>query len=83
MDESGKSENQDYFVTDLSDVELKHQAIKGGAVSLIAKGLALIIQFISVVVLARLLSPDDFGIYTMATVFTSIFFVFQEVFFVY
>ncbi len=79
MNEPGQSENQDYFVTNLSDIELKHQAIKGGAVSLIAKGLALIIQFISVVVLARLLSPDDFGIYTMATVFTSIFFVFQDV----
>jgi PST family polysaccharide transporter len=79
MNEPGQSENQDYFVTNLSDVELKHQAIKGGAVSLIARGLALIIQFFSVVVLARLLSPDDFGIYTMATVFTSIFFVFQDV----
>jgi len=79
MNETEKYENQDYFATSLSDVELKHQAIKGGAVSLIARGLGLIIQFISVVVLARLLSPDDFGIYTMATVFTSMFFVFQDV----
>jgi len=45
---------------------------KGGAVALAGQAAQLVIQFIGSVVLARLLSPDDFGIFAMLTVFLGI-----------
>jgi O-antigen/teichoic acid export membrane protein len=45
---------------------------KGGAVALVGQAAQLIIQFVGTIVLARLLSPDDFGIFAMLTVFLGI-----------
>lgn len=69
----------EYFSTQYTNSEIKKEAIRGSVISIITKGLALSLQFISVIVLARLLSPDDFGLYAMASVFISIFFAFQDV----
>lgn len=45
---------------------------KGGAVALVGQALQLVIQFVGTVVLARLLSPEDFGIFAMLVVFLGI-----------
>lgn len=45
---------------------------RGGAVTVIGQGIKLCVQLISVVVLARLLSPEDFGIVAMAAVFVAL-----------
>ncbi|WP_078117964.1 lipopolysaccharide biosynthesis protein [Thiosocius teredinicola] len=59
-----------------SDERLKTDTLskgaKGGAVALVGQGAQLVIQFVGTVVLARLLSPDDFGIFAMLTVFLGI-----------
>src|SRR5690606_36313262 len=48
------------------------QGARGGAVALAGQVAQLVIQFVGAVVLARLLSPEDFGIFAMLTVFLGI-----------
>jgi len=50
--------------------ELRRLAVRGAAATFSASGLGLLIQTVSTVVLARLLSPSDFGVVTMATTFS-------------
>lgn len=50
--------------------ELRRLAIRGAAVTVLASALALAAQVISTVILARLLTPADFGVVTMATTFS-------------
>jgi PST family polysaccharide transporter len=50
--------------------ELRRLAVRGAAATFSASGLGLAIQIVSTVVLARLLTPADFGIVTMVTTFS-------------
>lgn len=50
--------------------ELRRLAVRGAAASVSASGLSLAAQVISTVILARLLTPADFGVVTMATTFS-------------
>ncbi|MGD0445073.1 MAG: lipopolysaccharide biosynthesis protein [Edaphobacter sp.] len=50
--------------------ELRRLAIRGAAATVSASGLALAAQVISTVILARLLTPADFGVVTMVTTFS-------------
>lgn len=50
--------------------ELRRLAVRGAAATFSASGLGLVIQAVATVVLARLLSPADFGVVTMATTFS-------------
>jgi PST family polysaccharide transporter len=47
--------------------ELRRLAVRGAAATVSASGLALAAQVISTVILARLLTPADFGVVTMVT----------------
>lgn len=49
---------------------LRRLAVRGAAASVSASGLALAVQAIGTVILARLLMPADFGVVTMATIFS-------------
>jgi PST family polysaccharide transporter len=53
--------------------ELIRIAVRGGAATILASGLALTVQVISTVILARLLVPADFGVLSMATTFSLFF----------
>lgn len=50
--------------------ELRRLAVKGAAATVTASVLALGAQFVSTVILARLLTPADFGVVTMVTTFS-------------
>jgi PST family polysaccharide transporter len=50
--------------------ELRRLAVRGGAATISASGLGLAAQVISTVILARLLTPADFGVVTMVTTFS-------------
>lgn len=52
------------------DHELRRRAVQGAAATVSASGLALAAQVISTIMLARLLTPADFGVVTMATTFS-------------
>ncbi len=47
--------------------EIRRLAVRGAAVTVSASGLALAAQVVSTIILARLLTPADFGVVTMAT----------------
>jgi PST family polysaccharide transporter len=49
---------------------LRRLAVRGAGITVFAQGLAFAVQMIATVVLARLLSPSDFGVVTMVTTFS-------------
>ncbi len=51
-------------------VELRQRAVQGAGVTLLSGGVGLAIQVIATVVLARLLTPRDFGLVAMVTTFS-------------
>lgn len=79
MNKLPDSKDKESFSKPYSDYDIKREALKSGAISIMAKIGGVVLHFISVVILARLLSPDDFGLYAMASVFISLFFLFQDV----
>jgi O-antigen/teichoic acid export membrane protein/glycosyltransferase involved in cell wall biosynthesis len=52
------------------DADLRQLAVRGAGVTLFSGGVALAIQIIATVVLARLLTPADFGVVAMVTTFS-------------
>lgn len=57
-----------FFGTDSLKAELKTRSVRGGAITMIAQLSKFVMQFGSVVVLARLLEPEDYGLLGMVTV---------------
>ena len=49
---------------------LRQLAVRGAGVTLLSSGMGLALQVVSTVVLARLLTPKDFGLVTMVTTFS-------------
>lgn len=49
---------------------LRHLAIRGAGVTVLSSSAGLVIQIIATVILARLLTPSDFGLVTMVTTFS-------------
>jgi len=58
--------------------ELKRRSVRGGAVTLLAQGLIFGLQTASTIILARLLSPKDFGLLGMVAVVTGFLFLFRD-----
>jgi PST family polysaccharide transporter len=54
---------------DLAD--LKHKSVRGGMITFVSQGASVIIGLVSTVVLARLLSPDDYGVMAMVLAVTA------------
>jgi PST family polysaccharide transporter len=52
-------------------VDLKRKSVRGGTTTMIAKAVSTAIQLISTITLARLLSPDDYGMIAMVIAITS------------
>src|SRR6266850_3242071 len=52
------------------DKELPRFAIRGAAATVLASGVGLAVQVVGTAVLARLLTPADFGVVTMVTTFS-------------
>src|SRR5476651_1307181 len=50
--------------------ELRSHSIRGGVYTLSQNGLTMVMTFVQTVILARLLSPGDFGLVAMVTVFS-------------
>jgi len=64
FDESGA------FQAGNGEAGLRRLAVRGAAATISATGLSLSVQVISTVILARLLTPSDFGVVTMVTTFS-------------
>ncbi len=63
----GKNGRHDYFDTRYIEHNLKGRTVRGGAVTIVAQGCRFALHLGSVVVLARLLTPSDFGLIAMVT----------------
>ncbi len=60
----------DYFSTDHLKSKLRTRALKGASITIIAQFLNFGISTIGTIILARLLTPDDFGLVAMALTFS-------------
>ncbi len=58
----------EYFSTEHLKDDLKRRSVRGGVVTITAQAFKFILRMGSTVVLARLLSPEDYGLIGMATV---------------
>jgi PST family polysaccharide transporter len=58
------------FHPEAESQELRRLAVRGAAATVSASGLALVAQLVSTVILARLLTPADFGVVAMVTTFS-------------
>ncbi len=67
-----------FFETDHLVADLKGRSVRGGVASLGAQVLKLVLQLGSTIVLARLLSPRDYGIFGMAWVVTGFLGLFSD-----
>lgn len=58
--------------------DLKHKVIRGGFAKALAQGTSLVVRMGSLMVLARLLAPRDFGLVGMVTAFTGVLNLFRD-----
>ena len=59
--------HQDYFSNQNLTTDLKGRSVRGGAITILAQGSKFFIQLGSTAFLARLLTPNDYGLIGMAT----------------
>lgn len=64
--------------TSLDVGDLKKKAVKGGALTMSARLLTILIQISSIIILSRLLSPTDFGLIAMVTAITAFMGIFRD-----
>ena len=59
-----------YFDENRSESDLGTKSLKSGVFSIASRGISVFVQIASTVILARLLSPEDFGLVSMVAAFT-------------
>lgn len=67
-----------FFDTEHLKADLKGRSVRGGAATLAGQGGRFLIQMVSTVVLARLLTPADFGLIAMVTAVTGFASLFKD-----
>ncbi len=70
--------NEKYLSTDHLLHDLKGRTISSGFITIAAQGVQLVLNLASVMVLARLLAPTDFGLYAMVTTVMGYLIVFMD-----
>lgn len=64
------SNNSNYFKTEHLKSDVKKKAIRGAGATIFASVLSFLIHFFSTIILARLLTPNDYGLIAMVTTFS-------------
>lgn len=75
---TNKQRGQDYFTSEHIKSNLKKSAVKGAGATVLNQTVAYGIQMVSTIILARLLSPEDFGLVAMALSVKVIFRMFRN-----
>jgi Polysaccharide biosynthesis protein len=78
IDVGGSDPNDRHFRTDHLLANLKGRTISSGFVTIAAQGAKFVLTLASIVVLARLLTPQDFGLVAMVTAVTNLLFVLRD-----
>ena len=73
-----ESLQNNFFDTEYLKADLKGRSVRGGAVTMAAQGARFFLQICSTVVLARLLTPEDFGLIAMVAVVTGFVMMFKD-----
>lgn len=73
-----ESLQNDFFDTEYLKADLKGRSVRGGAVTMAAQGARFFLQMGSTIVLARLLTPQDFGLIAMVTAVTGFVMMFKD-----
>lgn len=68
--DSTKTEPHKFFDTQYLKSDLKERSVRGGAITLTSQVIKFLLQTGSTIVLARLLTPQDYGLIAMVTVIT-------------
>ena len=58
--------------------DIKQRSVRGGALVLVSQGIQYAVDLVSIVVLARLLTPEDFGLIAMVTAVVGFLAIFRE-----
>ena len=72
------SKETNFFDTSHLKADIKGHSIRGGAVTIAAQGVKFVLQTGSTAILARLLTPEDFGLIAMVSVFTEFVNLFKD-----
>src|SRR5438477_2435341 len=75
---AAEQRHERHLGTDHLLANLKGHTISGGAVTMLAQGMKFFLTLLSTMVLARLLTPRDFGLVAMVTTVTSFLRVFKD-----
>ena len=75
---SAEETTSSFFDTEYLKADLKGRSVRGGAVTMAAQGVIFPLRIGSTVVLARLLTPQDFGLIAMVTVITGFVMMFKD-----
>jgi O-antigen/teichoic acid export membrane protein len=70
--------NEKHLRTDHLLTDLKGRTISGAFITIAAQGAQFLLNLASIMVLARLLTPKDFGLYAMVTTVTGFLWMFQD-----
>src|SRR5882724_3464866 len=70
--------NEKHLRTDHLLTDLKGRTISGAFITVAAQGAQFLLNLASIMVLARLLTPKDFGLYAMVTTVTGFLWMFQD-----
>ncbi len=73
-----ESFQNNFFDTEYLKADLKGRSVRGGAVTMAAQGTTFFLGMASTVVLARLLTPQDFGLIAMVTAVTGFVVMFKD-----
>lgn len=58
--------------------DLKERAIRGGFAKVVGQGANFVLRLAAIMVLSRLLQPEDFGLFAMVTAFTGVYYLFTS-----
>ncbi len=76
--ETEDGRHQEHFRTDHLLNNLKGHTISSGTITMSAQGAKFLLSMVSTMILARLLTPRDFGLVAMVTTVTSFLGVFKD-----
>jgi PST family polysaccharide transporter len=65
-----KTEHREFFDTQHLKSDLKRRSVRGGAVTMASQIIKFLLQISGMIILARLLTPQDFGLVAMVTAIT-------------
>ena len=70
--------NEKHVSTDHLLADLKGRTVSGAFITIVAQGVQFVLGLVSIMVLARLLTPKDFGLYAMVTTVMGYLMIFKD-----